>query len=209
MILLLILVFTLFLQADSNAFLDALHKSYNNKVQGNKGFQFVKTTNEPIQKKVQEEFLRLLPLYLAEQNPFHEEVKGDTPYVDILQFMRILVAYNKTIIATKKSNLIHKHTLKGLKTFMSQDNNLLAYFVSLDLYKSYLSSMSCQDRHTKEILTQNYPLSPEKTYLKVVQKEEDEMLSLSSKALLSDLNLSLEQNTLLSKQVMNHLKAGS
>jgi hypothetical protein len=69
---------------------------------------------------------------------------------------------------------------------MSQDNNTLEYYMNISFYKGYLSSMSCEDDKTKEILLQHYPLNAKETYLKVMQEEENEILAGTEKTLIND-----------------------
>jgi hypothetical protein len=147
-------------------------------------------------------------LYLAEEKPFPEKIKGTSSF-DIYQFIHILIAYNKSITNSEKLNAQHLRTLKGLKTFMSQENGFLPYVMVLGWYSNYLSSISCHDENTKEILLKNRPLQAKETYLRALQEEENEILRASEEAFLNGFNLSPEQSIKFNKELMKELKKNS
>ncbi|CAA6827033.1 MAG: Unknown protein [uncultured Sulfurovum sp.] len=185
-----ILILTLFVQADKNLFLETLNTSYVEKIEKDKKFS------------------KLLSLYLAEEKPFMSQFEGKT-YSNIEGFIYKLVAHNQLISNSQIVNAHHQHTLKGLKSLMSEDYNLIKYIMNIRLYTIYLRSMQCENLNTKNILLQNYPLDPKKIYLQVIQKDENELLEISKKTLNIDLSLEEEQRSLFHEQVMIKLKENS
>jgi len=201
---------TLFMNASNNIFLNTLHEKYNYERNVYKGFKFIDNPKDAKQKEIQEEFLELLPLYLNEENPFYDEKATFEKYYDRQAFIKILTAYAKFESDDEKLKILHEHTLKGLKSFISQEHNLFSYLSIIVTYEAYLTSLSCTNLSTKKMLITHYPLSAKKIYLESMQREENERLLSIEKYLPSDIgsifNLNEEQSKLLAKQVMPKIK---
>jgi len=215
-----ILLLTLSISAN-NIFLEELHKSYKDEQQIQNNFKFIEKPNEEKQQKVQEEFLRLLPLYLNEQNPFDvtnnpKDNNHASQFGDMFQFIRILTAYTHLKIQQDKQEevkILYAHTLQSFKIFMSNRENLLFYIGSLEFYDNYFSSLQCNDQKTKDILLKNYPLEAKEIYLTVMKNDSEELLLLTEKELkvnlTHDFNLSTTRTAHLTQQMMVKLREAS
>lgn len=162
-------------------------KFYENILSEEQTTTLIDFENNSAQKKIKEDFEKLLPKYLESDNLFtNKELSKlqETKYIisqsHFKDFLTVSTLYLNLLNYEKKrqqSNVLLEKNLINLRSLMQNSNDMINYILSIILYKKLYADIKCDSKKTYGLF-KKFPPPDKSIFFKKFEYEKQEIISL-------------------------------